>query len=78
MLQLNGQPVDLALPTQAVLAPQLVFVAQPFAQLALGDTLRIADRRDVAVLPVDLVKGFNLLVQGIKTSTIHFHFLRCC
>lgn len=76
MLQLNRQPVDLALPTQAVLAPQFVLIAQPFAQLALGDTLRIADRRDVTVMPVDLVQRLDLLVQGIKTIHPILHFVR--
>jgi len=75
MLQLNRQPVDLALPTQAVLAPQFVLVAQPSAQLALGDAQGIADRRDVAVLPVDLVQSGDLLVQGIKTIHPLLHFL---
>ncbi len=66
MLQLHREPVDLALTAQIALAPQAVFIPQPLAQFAFGNAQRVADCRDVTILPVDLVEGVDFIVKGIE------------
>ena len=74
VLEIDRQPVHLALTAQAVLAPQPLLVAQPIAQLALGDAQRVADRRDIAVELVNSVERLDLLVQGVATVHPRLHF----
>ena len=66
MLQLHRQPVDLALTAQIALAPQAVFIPQPLAQFVFGNVQRVADGRDVTVLPVNLVERVDFVVKGIE------------
>jgi len=75
VLQVNRKAVDLPLPAQAVLSPQLLLVPQPVAQIVLGNAQRIADRRDIAIHPVNLVERVDLLVQDV--TTVHPHLLAC-